>query len=79
MQIGLAFQNYATTFIIDFQPSASLTKAPDGTQTVGGWSYLVRLLSFMEYDSLYKTCRPSGRPGGHIEPGDRCVRYEYAA
>ena len=62
MQIGLGFQTYATTYNNQFPPSASVTKAPDGTQTVGGWSYLVRLLSFMEYDSLYKTLPTDGDP-----------------
>jgi prepilin-type N-terminal cleavage/methylation domain-containing protein len=54
-QLGLAFQNYASTFNNRFPPSASLSKAPKGTQTVGGWSHLVPLLPFMCYNSLYKT------------------------
>ena len=69
-QIGLAFQNYASTFNNSFPPSASLTKAPDGTGTVGGWSFLVRLLPFMEYDALYKTLPTRWRSGGHLEPSD---------
>ncbi len=52
-QIGLAIQNYASTFNNTFPRSAKIIKAADGTQTVGGWSHLVQLLSFMEHDSLY--------------------------
>ncbi len=62
MQIGLAFQNYASTFNNRFPPSASVTKAADGKQTVGGWSHLVRLLPFMEYDAFYKTLPSNGDP-----------------
>ena len=52
-QLGVEMQNYTSTFNNTFPPSASLAKAPDGTtQTVGGWSFLVRLLPFMEYDAL---------------------------
>ncbi len=57
-QIGLAFQNYASTFSSSFPGSASLTTAAGSSSssgsTVGGYSFLVRLLSFMEYDSLWK-------------------------
>ncbi len=54
-QIGLAMANYASTFNNTFPSSASLTKVPDGTGTVGGWSLWVRLQPFMEYDSLPKS------------------------
>ena len=67
-QIGLALQNYAFTFNNTFPPSASLTKAADGTQTVGGWSYLVRLLPFMQYDTLYKTLPSNGDPEDTSNP-----------
>jgi prepilin-type N-terminal cleavage/methylation domain-containing protein len=55
-QIGLGFHNYLSTFNV-FPPSAQLikTSAASTTYTVGGYSFLVKLLSFMEYDSLYKT------------------------
>jgi type II secretory pathway pseudopilin PulG len=52
-QIGLAMQNFAYSFNNMFPPSASVIKAADGTQTVGGWSYLVRLLPFMQYNTVY--------------------------
>jgi prepilin-type N-terminal cleavage/methylation domain-containing protein len=55
-QLGLAMWNYASTFNNQFPPSAGLIKTPGGNKaTVGGWSYLVKLLPFMEYDALYKT------------------------
>ena len=53
--IGLAMHNYASTFN-SFPPLASLTKAPGGNKaTVGGYSFLVKLLPFLDYDDLYKT------------------------
>ena len=40
-----------------------MTKAPGGNkQTVGGYSFLVQLLPFMEYDTLYKTLPDQGDP-----------------
>ena len=55
-QIGLGFQNFAATFNGAFPPSASVTKSPDGdTGPVGGWSFLVKLLSFTEFNSLYRS------------------------
>ena len=62
----------ASTYNNRFPASASVTTASDGRQTVGGWSYLVRLLPFMEYDPLYKTLPSKRRPGGLVEPGDCC-------
>ena len=55
-QIGLAFQTYASTFNNAFPASATLYKASAASTTsnVGGYSFLVKLLSFMDYDSLYK-------------------------
>jgi prepilin-type N-terminal cleavage/methylation domain-containing protein len=53
-QIGLGFQNYASTFNNTFPASASLVKVGSAASKVGGYSFLVRLLSFMEYDTLYK-------------------------
>ena len=60
-QIGLAFQSYALTFNNCFPPSAQITKAADGTQAVGGFSFLMRLLSFMDLeDSIYRRMLPTG-------------------
>ncbi len=66
-QIGLAMQNYASTFNSQFPPSAALIVAPSGKSTVSGYSFLVRLLSFMEYDTLYKTLPQSLGPTGVVE------------
>ncbi|MGO9111425.1 MAG: DUF1559 domain-containing protein, partial [Thermoguttaceae bacterium] len=55
-QIGLAFANYASTFNNTFPPSAQTfpTSAGATTSKIGGYSFLVKLLSFMEYDAVYK-------------------------
>lgn len=54
-QIGLAMHNYAATFN-NFPPSAFVTEDLAGKKsTVGGYSFLAKLLPFMEYDELYKT------------------------
>ena len=60
-QIGLAMHNFLSTFN-HFPPSASLVKAPDGKKTVGGWSFLVKLLPYLEYDALYQTLPAEGDP-----------------
>ena len=60
-------QNYASTFNSQFPPSAALIVAPSGKSTVSGYSFLVRLLSFMEYDTLYKTLPQSLGPTGVVE------------
>ena len=68
-QLGLAIQNYASTNNNRLPPSASLVKSADGgTGTVGGWSFLVRLLPFMEYDTLYKTVPADGDPEDTTNP-----------
>ena len=54
MQIGLSIQNYASTYHNAYPPAGQLIPSGDGPPKVGGYSFLVRLLSFMEYDSLYK-------------------------
>jgi prepilin-type N-terminal cleavage/methylation domain-containing protein len=62
-QLGLAMQNYASTYANAFPPSASVMKAADGNKrTVGGYSFLVRLLPFMEYNELCKTLPNDGDP-----------------
>ena len=68
-QIGLALQNYASPPLITrFRRRHPLPRPPDGTQTVGGWSYLVRLLPFMDYDTLYKTLPADGDPEDTSNP-----------
>jgi len=67
-QIGLAMANFASTFNSTFPPSASLAKAADGNaQSVGGWSYLVRLLPFMQFGP-YKTLPSDGDPENASNP-----------
>jgi prepilin-type N-terminal cleavage/methylation domain-containing protein len=55
-QLGLALQNYASTYANALPPSAQVYTPPGGgTPTVGGYSFLVKCLPFMEYDYLYKS------------------------
>ena len=61
-QIGLAMQNHLATFNV-FPPAASVIKSPDGKQTVGGFSFLVRLLSFTDYEPPYRSL-PLSLPRG---------------
>ena len=78
-QIGLAMANYASTFNNSFPPSASLTKAPgENKETVGGWSFLVRLLPFLEYDALYRTL-PNNRGQLTGDPEDNSNQAIVAA
>jgi len=53
-QLGLALQNYASTFSNSFPPSAKVCTNSSGQNTVGGYSFIVKILPFMEYDRLYK-------------------------
>src|SRR5208337_1116297 len=59
-QLGLAFQNFASTFNNAYPPAAQAIK-PQGsssststTYRIGGYSFLARLLSFMDQDSMWK-------------------------
>jgi prepilin-type N-terminal cleavage/methylation domain-containing protein len=62
-QLALAFCNYASTFNNQFPSSASLIKDPGSKKsTVGGYSFLVRLLPFMEYNTLYQSLPKDGNP-----------------
>jgi prepilin-type N-terminal cleavage/methylation domain-containing protein len=61
-QIGLGFQTYASVFNNSFPPSAQIKKSPDNKITVGGYSCLAKLLSFMDSDALYKKLPPNGNP-----------------
>src|SRR5208283_946926 len=62
-QLGLAMANYASTFNNMFPPSAALTKARgENKSTVGGYSFLVKLLPFMEFDALYRALPQNGDP-----------------
>src|SRR5580704_14893482 len=54
-QIGLAVQNFASTYNNAFPPSASVTKGEGDKKTVGGYCFLMKLLPYMEYNTLYKS------------------------
>ena len=47
---------------VSFHHRRPLSWPPAARVTVGGYSFLVRLLSFMEYDTLYKTLPQSLPP-----------------
>ena len=51
-QIGLALQNYASTYSNTFPPSATVFGTTN-PKHVGGYSFLVQLEPFMEYTSCY--------------------------
>ena len=53
-QLGLAMQNYASTYANALPPAAGLY-GTSTAKTIGGYSFLVKLLPFMEYDYLYKS------------------------
>ena len=62
-QIALAMHNYLSTFNA-FPPSATLKKDPaDGKKAiVGGYSFLAKLLPYLEYNSVYQTLPQDGDP-----------------
>jgi prepilin-type N-terminal cleavage/methylation domain-containing protein len=53
-QLGLALQNYASTYANALPPTAGIYGNAT-TKSVGGYSFLVKLLPFMEYGYLYNT------------------------
>ena len=55
-QVGLGMQNYASTFSNSFPPAAQAVQVSTGSSQseIGGYSFLVKLLPFMEYDTMYK-------------------------
>jgi prepilin-type N-terminal cleavage/methylation domain-containing protein len=65
-QLGLAMQNYASTYSNQFPPSAAVVKSSSGAKTIGGYSFLVKVLPFMEYDYLYKSL-PQKLPNGDVD------------
>ena len=65
-QFGLAIANYASTNANAFPPSAEVITSPSGQKTVGGYSLFVKLLPFMEYNSLYMSL-PATIPNGDID------------
>ena len=74
-QVGLGFQTYATTYNNTFPASAQTFPTSSGstTSSVGGYSFLARLLSFMEFDTMWKnfpqslgSVSPSAPPSGSV-------------
>ena len=65
-QIALAFNTYASTYSNTFPASAQLYKQSSTQSYVGGYSFLVKLLSFMEYDSQYKQLPQSLGTSGNV-------------
>jgi prepilin-type N-terminal cleavage/methylation domain-containing protein len=56
-QLGLGFANYASTFNNAFPPAGQAIKTGGTgatTSTIGGYSWAVKILSFMDNDALYK-------------------------
>ena len=61
-QIGLGLQSYESRNGV-FPPSAAVaSNGPGKPATVGGWSFLVRILPFMDRDQLYRTLPADGNP-----------------
>jgi type II secretory pathway pseudopilin PulG len=61
-QIGLGLQNYNSSFN-KFPGAAGLTTQSGGGQaTVHGWSFLVQILPYLEYGTLYSTLNMSKDP-----------------
>ena len=66
--VGLSMHNFLATNG-RFPPSATVIQPPNGNnRTVGGWSLLVRLLPFMDLDSLYRTLPAKGDPEDTSNP-----------
>ena len=66
--IGSGLQSYESSNRA-FPPSAIVASSDPGRPaTVGGWSFLVRLLPFMGHDALYKTLPTNGDPEDTANP-----------
>ena len=63
--IEVAMQEYAGTYANAFPPSAQLY-GTSSAKHVGGYSFLVKILSFMDHDALYKTL-PQNLPNGDLD------------
>src|SRR5580700_2915659 len=51
-QLGLAMANFASTYSSAFPPAGQLFGTAT-TKAVGGYSFLVNLLPYLEYTSMY--------------------------
>ncbi len=85
-QIGLAFQNFASTFNNAYppaaqaiNPNASSSSSTTTTYKIGGYSFLVRLLSFMDSDAMYKQLPQSlGTSGTVLTPANATTNQQQA-
>ena len=59
-------QNYASAHDNSFPPSAEIVQMPARGNVVGGYSFIVKLLPYMDYDGLYKTL-PRDVPNGDLD------------
>lgn len=66
-QWGLALQNYASTYANSLPPSAGVFTTPTGQKTVGGYSFIVNVLPFMEHSPLYSNPPFPPIPNGDID------------
>jgi hypothetical protein len=63
---GLTMQNYASTYSNALPPSAEIYTDATGRRTVGGYSVIVKILPFIEYNDLY-TSLPKDIPNGDLD------------
>jgi prepilin-type N-terminal cleavage/methylation domain-containing protein len=74
-QLGLALQNYASTF--QKFPGSADVNASGTTPQVHGWSFLVKILPYMEYGTLYSTLTMTDEPymsnysSGTVDPNSQ--------
>jgi hypothetical protein len=70
--IGTAIQEYGTIYANAIPPSAQTFGVPSATR-IGGYSFLVKILSFMDHNALYKTLPTNvGRHGDLDEILPKC-------
>jgi prepilin-type N-terminal cleavage/methylation domain-containing protein len=56
-QLGLALANYASTYNSSFPAAGGVFGNTTGAKAVGGYSFLVNLLPFLEYTPMYNTLK----------------------
>jgi type II secretory pathway pseudopilin PulG len=65
-QIGIALLNYNATF--NKFPGSAAIQEKGNAKTVHGWSFLVEILPYMEYGTLYDSLKPEGEPDDAGDP-----------
>jgi hypothetical protein len=66
MQLGLAMHNHVSVHNGAFPPSAEIVATSPKGNTIGGYSFLVKVLPYLEYDALYKSL-PQTVPNGDLD------------